>query len=208
MRKRVQTAQTRTTARNARASSKNPARKRRVFPKSAWARVGASLYLGGRRRAADDPVRIRENPMDDHDQLNEFQPATLTKEVVRRYERQSQNDFEIELFQGLLARNPDYVEVLKVLANNLAAKGDREGSLEVDRRLVRLRPNDAAAHYNFACSLCVMGSIDEAMDNLERALALGYSNLEYLTEDRDLISLHREPRFLRMLERLLEESEV
>jgi tetratricopeptide (TPR) repeat protein len=146
--------------------------------------------------------------MDDYDQFDESEPATLTKEVVRRYERQSQNDFEIELFQGLLNRNPNYVDVLKVLGNNLAAKGDREASLEVDRRLVGLRPNDAAAHYNFACSLSVLGRLDEAMDNLERALALGYENLEYLTEDKDLIPLHREPRFLRMLERLLEESEV
>jgi tetratricopeptide (TPR) repeat protein len=146
--------------------------------------------------------------MDDHFSFDEIQPSTLTKEVVRRYERQSQNDFEIELFQGVLARNPDYVDVLKVLANNLAAKGDREGSLKIDRRLVRLRPSDAAAHYNYACSLSVLGRLDDAMDNLERALELGYEHLEYLTEDRDLSPLHREPRFLRMLERLLEESEV
>ena len=146
--------------------------------------------------------------MDDHNSLDDSRPSTLTKEVVRRYERQSQNDFEIELFQGVLARNPDYVDVLKVLANNLAAKGDREGSLELDRRLVGLRPNDAAAHYNYACSLSVIGRLEEAMDNLERALELGYEHLEYLTEDRDLAPLHREPRFLRMLERLLEESEV
>ena len=54
----------------------------------------------------------------------------------------------------------------------------------------------------------MLGKLDEAMDNLERALELGYEHLEYLTEDRDLAPLHREPRFLRMLERLLEESEV
>jgi len=146
--------------------------------------------------------------MDDFSSLNSSRQATLTKEVVRRYERQSQNDFEIELFQGVLARCPEYVDVLRVLANNLAARGDRRASLDMDRRLVKLRPNDAAAHYNLACSLAVLGRPNEAMDNLERALALGYEHLEYLTEDRDLAPLHREPRFLRMLERLLEESEV
>jgi tetratricopeptide (TPR) repeat protein len=146
--------------------------------------------------------------MDDCLPLNGSRETTLTKEVVRRYERQSQNDFEIELFKGVLARNPDYVDVLRVLGNNLAARGDREESLAIDRRLVGLRPSDAAAHYNLACSLAVLGHRDEAMDNLERALELGYEHLVYLTEDRDLVSLHREPRFLRMLERLLEESEV
>jgi tetratricopeptide (TPR) repeat protein len=146
--------------------------------------------------------------MDDTYPLDGSKHATLTREVVRRYERQTQNDFEIELFKKVLARQPDYVDVMRVLANNLAAKGEREASLALDRRLVKLRPSDAAARYNLACSLAVLGFRDEAMDHLEKALELGYEHLEYLTEDRDLCSLHREPRFLRMLERLLEESEV
>jgi len=146
--------------------------------------------------------------MDDAFSLGDSRSKTMTREMARRYERQSQNDFEIELFQNLLRRNPDYVDVLRVLSNNLAARGDRKESLAVERRLVRLRPNDAIAHYNLACSLAVLGRREVAMDHLERALALGYEHLEYLTEDRDLASLHHEPRFLRMLERLLEESEV
>jgi tetratricopeptide (TPR) repeat protein len=147
--------------------------------------------------------------MDDHYSPNDdFGTPTLAKEVVRRYERQSQNDFEIDLFRGILKRRPEYVDVLRVLANNLAARGDRKASLAVDRRLVRLRPHDAIARYNLACSLCVLGRQDEAMDNLERALELGYEHLEYLTEDRDLAPLHRNPRFLKMLSKLLEESEV
>ena len=145
--------------------------------------------------------------MDDHSS-NEAFGSTLTREVVRRYERLSQNDFEIELFRGVLKRRPDYVDVLRVLGNNLAARGERKESLAIDKKLVKLRPNDPTVRYNYACSLCVLGKKDEAIDQLEQALALGYDQIQYLTEDRDLAPLHRHPRFLKMLERLLEESEV
>ena len=179
------------------------------FVKSPWARDGSSLYLS---EVGEEPIpglAARTPSMDDHDSANDdFGAPTLTKEVVRRYERQSQNDFEIELFKGVLKRRPDYVDVLRVLANNLAARGDRKASLAADRRLVKLRPNDAAIRYNLACNLCVLGRKNEAMDHLEQALELGYEHLEYLTEDRDLAPLHREPRFLKMLEKLLEESEA
>lgn len=145
--------------------------------------------------------------MDDHSSNDAF-GSTLTREVVRKYERLSQNEFEIDLFKRVLDQRPDYVDVLRVLGNNLAARGDRKESLAIDKKLVRLRPNDPAVRYNYACSLCVLGKKEEALDQLEQALALGYHEIEYLTEDRDLATLHRHPRFLKMLERLLEESEV
>jgi tetratricopeptide (TPR) repeat protein len=162
-------------------------------------------YTWANERTPTRAFKDSETPMDDF-YSDEAAPATMTRNVVRRYERQSQNDFEIELFQGVLERDPDYVDVLRVLANNLAAKGDRDAGLELETRLVELRPNDAVAHYNLACSLSVLGHVDEAIDHLETALGLGYECYEDLIEDRDLTPLHQEPRFLHMIKRLVDEN--
>ena len=48
-------------------------------------------------------------------------------------------------------------------------------ALQIDRRLVRLIPDDAIAWYNLACSYTVLGMIDPGFFALQRALELGYA---------------------------------
>jgi Flp pilus assembly protein TadD len=74
------------------------------------------------------------------------------------------------------------------------AKRYEEG-LAVDRELVRRAPNDPTVRYNLACSLALLGRTEEALDALERAVALGYEDPEHLLADLDLASLRDEPRF-------------
>ena len=115
----------------------------------------------------------------------------------------SQIDFEIEFFAGILEKAPHCVEILRLMAGNLAAKGDHLQSLELDRRLTILCPDDPLAHYNLACSSAVVGLVDAALQALERALARGYDDIDYLFEDRDLDAVRQDPRFVRLLERHL-----
>lgn len=117
----------------------------------------------------------------------------------RAAEKQSQLDFELDFFEGILRRNPEFVDVLRVHGNNLTLKCRYEDGLKIDRRLVDLRPKDALAHYNLACSYSLLKKIDHALRALRKAIELGYRDLRYLREDRDLAALRRDPRFRKLL---------
>lgn len=111
----------------------------------------------------------------------------------------SQLDFDIDFFERLLARRPDAVEVLRVLAELVSRKGLVKRAVELDRRLVELLPDDVLASYNLACSLARAGRPDEAIDALSRAILLGYDDLDHMEADPDLESLHDHPDFRALL---------
>jgi tetratricopeptide (TPR) repeat protein len=120
---------------------------------------------------------------------------------TRRLREQSQLDFEIDFLSRILERDPFFVDALRVQANNLAAKGQFTRSLQIDRRLVRLIPDDAIAWYNLTCSYAVLGMVEPAFAALQRSLELGYSSALRLRRDPDLKALRRDPRFARLLRR-------
>ena len=78
-------------------------------------------------------------------------------------------DFQIEMFDRILARNPNDISILRALGELLALRGQNERSLEIDRRLVALAPRDCVARYNLACRLAVQGSTGPALEELGRA---------------------------------------
>jgi tetratricopeptide (TPR) repeat protein len=128
--------------------------------------------------------------------------ATSTSTVSppsRSAEKQSQLDFELDFFEGVLHRNPDFVDALRVHGNNLTLKGRYADGLKIDRRLVDLRPRDALAHYNLACSLALLKKVDPALRALRKALELGYRDFSYLRKDRDLDAVRKDPRFRQIL---------
>jgi tetratricopeptide (TPR) repeat protein len=120
---------------------------------------------------------------------------------TRPLREQSQRDFEIEFLGRVLERDPFFVEAIRVQATNLAAKGEYARALQLDRRLVRLIPDNAIAWYNLACSYAVLGMIDPAFSALQRSLELGYRFRERLRQDPDLTMLRRDPRFVRLMRR-------
>lgn len=113
--------------------------------------------------------------------------------------RLNQLDFDIDFFERLLARRPDAVEVLRVLAELVSRKGLLQRAVELDGRLVTLLPNDFLARYNLACSLARAGCPDEAIDTLSRAILLGYDDLAHMEADPDLESLRNHPDFQALL---------
>ncbi len=82
---------------------------------------------------------------------------------TRRLREQSQLDFELEFLGRILERDPCFTDVLRVHANNLAAKGLYGRALQIDRRLVRLQPDRPIPWYNLACSYAVLGMTEPAL---------------------------------------------
>ena len=66
---------------------------------------------------------------------NEGSENISTSSPLARLTDQSQLDFEIDFFGGILKRSGDYVDVLRVMGNNLTLKGRYVQGLEIDRRL-------------------------------------------------------------------------
>jgi tetratricopeptide (TPR) repeat protein len=114
---------------------------------------------------------------------------------------QTQLDFELEFFERVLEKQPDYVDALRVHGNNLTAKGRYDRGLDVDRRLVRLKPKDPLVHYNLACSYALLRMTDAAIAALAEALKLGYRDFDYMLRDSDLSHVRHDPRFIALIGR-------
>lgn len=112
-----------------------------------------------------------------------------------------QVDFELDFFQAILDRLPDYTDALQVLASNLSSKGLVKEGLKVDQRIVQLRPADATAHYNLACRYALLRQPDLAIQTLKKAVDLGYKDFQFMTQDRDLESIRKDPRFCDLLKK-------
>jgi hypothetical protein len=112
-------------------------------------------------------------------------------------------EFLAEFLETAIRHRSDNVEALAELGHVYTRLGQLERGLEVDRILVRLVPDNPTVHYNLACSLALNGASKEALDALEAAVRLGYSDAAFLVEDGDLTSLRQDPRFealLRMMD--------
>jgi len=130
---------------------------------------------------------------------NEGSENISTSSPLARLTDQSQLDFEIDFFGGILKRSGDYVDVLRVMGNNLTLKGRYVQGLEIDRRLVQLRPKDPLAQYNLACSYALLKQAELALRTLRKAVELGYRDFRYMREDHDLDSVRHDPRFRQLM---------
>ncbi len=130
---------------------------------------------------------------------NEGTETTNAAVSLARLAEQTQLDFELDFFGGILRRHEGYVDVLRAHGNNLTLKGRYADGLEIDKKLIQLRPTDALAHYNLACSYALLKKPDLALKTLRRAVELGYRDFRYMREDRDLESVRHDPRFRQLL---------
>ena len=112
------------------------------------------------------------------------------------------SNFEISFFEKLVKEKPNYVDALIPLAEAYTKAGLYEKGLQIDQRLIKLRANDPVVHYNFACSLALMGKKEESFGMLEQAVKLGYKEFDHMKQDPDLKSLRDDPRFEALLKRV------
>jgi len=105
------------------------------------------------------------------------------------------SDFEIHFCEGLLQKNPHFVQALTLLAELYTKKGLYAKGLEMDKKLALLQPDNGIVFYNLACSYSLLHEIENAFEALKKAVELGYDELAYMLEDKDLQNLREDKRF-------------
>jgi tetratricopeptide (TPR) repeat protein len=102
-------------------------------------------------------------------------------------------DIKIEFMEGLVRRDPDFVDALQLLGDHYTQRGRYTEGLQVDERLARLEPQSSLVFYNLACSYSLTEQFDRAVFALEKALQLGYHDFNWLARDPDLRKLRQQP---------------
>ncbi len=110
--------------------------------------------------------------------------------------------FEIGFYESVLKRDPHFTDVIELLGGLYTKAGRISDGLKMDRRLVRLLPKNATAHYNLACSLALSKRQADAIRSLKTAVDLGYDDIDWLKQDPDLDDLKDHPDFQRLLDEL------
>jgi tetratricopeptide (TPR) repeat protein len=119
---------------------------------------------------------------------------------------ESFKQFEERLYEAAVKANPNNIEALRALGYIYTRNRLHDKALEIDKRLVSLRPDDAISHYNLACSCANLGLTKEALDALELSVLLGYSDVQHMEKDPDLNNIRNENRYHTIMARLKHHS--
>jgi Flp pilus assembly protein TadD len=115
-------------------------------------------------------------------------------------------EFEIRFFESVLRRDPQYASVVELLGGLYTRQGRIADGLKMDRKLVKLQPGNATAHYNLACSLALSKRKSDALRELRQAVKLGYRDFDWMQQDPDLEVLKHHPEFQTLLQTLKPQS--
>ncbi len=120
--------------------------------------------------------------------------------------RKEDTAFEITFYESVLRRDPRYTDVIEILGGLYTKTGRIADGLKMDRKLVKLEPSNATAHYNLACSLALCRRKTDALRTLERAIELGYDDYLWMAKDPDLETLKQHREFQALIAKLKPQS--
>jgi len=111
-------------------------------------------------------------------------------------------EFEIQFYEGLLKKKPDFIEAMSTLGDLYTKKGFYKKGLVLDEKLSLFKPEDPIVLYNLACSYSLLQETDKALRTIKRAINCGYDNFDYLEHDDDLTHLRNDIRFKKYFSRV------
>ncbi len=114
---------------------------------------------------------------------------------------------ELESLVKLGGREKEYEEAGRQFdqACELLTKNKHREAIEAFRKVAESFPKTELGRnsaYNAACAHALLGEKTKALDWLEKAVEMGYSDLEHLEKDADLTSLRAEKRYRTLVEKL------
>lgn len=149
-------------------------------PNLPWAHVnlGATLMERNRLLPSPDQALIREA-------IGEFQA------VIARGEGNGQ-DIQAWAYASALVNQCDA----------LIQAADYQQASEICQSVARREPSNPNNHYNLAGVYALLNRPDDALASLQKDFELGDRDHEYLASDKWFVSLHGDPRFVALLEKM------
>lgn len=108
----------------------------------------------------------------------------------------------VKLADAHLELNPDDARAWYLSAGALMRLGQREEAIERARRASTIDPEDSGVLYNVGCVYALAGSVDEALNHLDKAIQNGFGQREWVENDSDWDAVRNEPRFQALLRKL------
>ena len=119
----------------------------------------------------------------------------IFEDLGRTAEAQAVRRRGVRIAEEHLRLRPDDARALYMGANGLVALGETPRGLEWADRALALDPEDAMLLYNIGCIRAMAGSVDGALDCLERSVRAGMRNRGWLEHDSNLDAVRSDPRF-------------
>jgi serine/threonine protein kinase/Flp pilus assembly protein TadD len=167
-----------------------------------WNILGRAYFASGHyEEAAALTERAIEANGDDY---NAYIPYGLALERLGRKKESEQVRIRlIKVLRQQLELVPEDVRARILLATQLAYfNQDTDESIRHLQTAVALRPGDANTLYNAACTYGILGKKADALETLKKAFAAGYGDQNWAANDSDLVCLHGEPEFQKLIGRI------
>lgn len=165
----------------------------------AWNILGRAYFASGKfKEAADLTERALEANGDDY---NTYIPYHQAQERLgHKKEAEAVRARMTKILRQQLELVPEDVRARILLASQLAnSLQDADESIRHLQTAVALRPGDPNTLYNAACTYGVLGKRAEALEALKKSVTAGYGNLNWAAKDSDLICLHDDPEFRKLV---------
>lgn len=99
-----------------------------------------------------------------------------------------------------LLHHPDDSRAHQFYAFTLKRLGRLEEAKKEMHKGIEQNPNDPIINYNAACFYTLIDDKTAAIENLKKAIEIGFENYEYIKHDPDLRGLHKEPDFIALMQ--------
>jgi len=133
------------------------------------------------------------------DDYNVYIPLVISLEALGQKELGKMlRERQTRVLEKQLDTVPEDVRARMLLANNYAAGGRNEEAVRQLQTAVTLRPGDSNVLYNAACTYALLQKPADAIEMLKSAMKAGWTNVDWISRDPDLVSLHDDPEFQRL----------
>jgi len=110
-------------------------------------------------------------------------------------------DNALKEFSLAIEKAPDYADAYSNRGVAYMQQRKYNKALEDLKKAKELKSESPSIRYNLACLYSLKGDVDFGLDELDAALANGFSDYESLRRDPDLKNLRKSPEFKRVLEK-------
>ena len=126
------------------------------------------------------------------------------KNGIRKKARANHRELDVKIgfMEGLVRRDPNYVDALQLLGDHYTQRGRFAEGLNVDERLARLEPENPVVFYNLACSYSLTDQFERTAESLDKAIKLGYQDFAWLLKDPDLKKFRQQPAYRDILKKI------